>query len=297
MTIFMQLLLAGIMIGIVYGVIAVGFVIVYKASGIFNLAQGELVAIGAFIAWQLLNPFGLHPVLVIFLVLAAAFAIGWLLSIFPFKPVLGQSMFTLFTVSLALMIFLRGLVISIWSANEIRYFRPLQDDLPFFSPAPLRFGELAIYRQDILGFGLATILLLAFWAFFKYSRTGLAFRAVSENSHIAQSLGISLSKITALALAIGAMVAALGGVILGLKYGITVYVADLGLAALAAVLIGGLESITGAIIGGLIIGIVFSMSTYYIGHSIGDVAAFIVMIAVLFVRPHGLFGQKRIERV
>lgn len=291
MTIFFQLLLVGIMAGAVLGLTAMGFILIYRCSGIFNIAQGELVAIGALLCFAFLNGLNLHPALAIFLAMLGGALIGLLLSRFPFGPLTGQPMLALFIVSLGLLVFLRAGILMVWGTRDIGYFRP------FLPQGAIDFAGLALYPRELFGFGVAAALLLVFLWLFRFTRFGLVLRAVSEDTRIARSLGINLKVLIAVAFAIGTAVAAVGGVILGLTQGITTNLGDVGLAGLAAVLIGGMESILGGIVGGLLIGVVTAMASYYIGHGFGGVAAYVVMLIILLVRPYGLFGQERIERV
>jgi len=280
------------MAGAVLGLIALGFVVVFKVSGIFNLAQGELVAIGAYFSWVFLNEMHLHPALAVFLALLLGAIIGLVLSRFPFGPLMGQPMMALFIVTLGLMVLFRGVLTMIYGSGEVYYFRQ-------FVPAdPVRLPDnISIFPRDLLGFGLVVLLLIILMALFRYTRFGLVFRASAEDTQLARSIGINLKRTVAVALAIGCAIAAVGGVILGMSNGISPRLGDIALGALAVVLVGGMNSFTGTILGGLLVGIVTSLSSYYIGHGIGSVAAFIIMLIVLLFRPYGILGQKEIERV
>jgi len=279
------------MSGAVLGLIAMGFVLIFKATGIFNLAQGQIVAIGAYFAWVFLNDLNLHPALAIFLALVGGAVIGLILARFPFGPLTGQPMMSLFIVSLGLMVLLGGALTMAYGVGQVHHYPS------FISPDPIRFADMTVYPRHLFGFGMVMVLLLVFTALFRYTRFGLVLRAACEDSHLARSMGINLRRVTAVALAVGSAVAALGGVILGMSYGVSPGLGGMALATLAVVLVGGMDSILGAILAGLLIGVVTSMSDYYIGHSIGEVSVYIVMLVVLLIRPYGILGQKRIERV
>ena len=249
------------------------------------------MSIGAFLSIMFMSDLNLHPALAIVLALVAGAIIGIILSRFPFGPLIGQGLLSIFLVTMGLMVLMRAVIIMVWGGHEIRYFPP------FLPQATLSFEGVALYPRELFGFGVAVFLLLLFLAFLRYTRWGLVMRAASDDTQVARSLGINLKVIIAIALAIGTAVAAVGGVILGINNGVSTSLGDIGLAGLAAVLVGGMESILGGVVGGFIIGITVALTGYYVGHGFGSVAAYIVMLAVLLVRPYGLLGQKRIERV
>jgi branched-chain amino acid transport system permease protein len=288
---FVQLLVSGISVGFIYGLIAVGFVLIYKSSQIFNFAQGEMVMFGAFLMWTFLGPLGITPALGIILVLAIVGLFGYGLERFPLRPMIGQPILATIMVTMGIAIFLRGLALLLWSSNIGIQF-----------PAIITGKTVSIFNIPFsnvtLGsffFILILVLLLGF--FFNYSRTGLHMRAAAESHQLAQSMGIRVTQAIAQSWAIAAIVAAIGGFVLGYVRGIDFGLTEIGLIAIAAALVGGLESFKGAIWGGVIIGVVQTFTGAYIGHGLKEVVPFIIMVFVLIYKPYGLFGLERIERV
>lgn len=292
MTIFLQHAISGLMVGAIYGLVAVGFVIIVKSNEIFNLAQGELLVFGAFVCWSLIFQFNLPPWLGVLATLGVAAMFGMAVERFPLRPMIGQPMFAIIMVTLTVGLCLRGFLTAIWGGMSWRVFKP-----PLLPPEPVALGELILSRQYIYGFIIAIVVVVALSIFFKLTRAGLAMRIVAEDQQVAQAMGISVRGVFRNTWAMSAMLAAIGGILLGSINGINIPLANIGMKAIPAALIGGLQSIPGAVIGGLIIGLLEGLSSGYIGHGIQDVVAYIVMIIVLVFWPHGFFGLVTIERV
>ncbi len=290
-----QLLAIGVAMGFVYGLIAMGFVLIYKASGVFNFAQSQLVMVGAWFLWSLLMwanmPLGLA--LVLTMVLAGLF--GWLVQRLFLMPLAGQPLFSLVMITIALSAGFDGLTVSIWGGPTKTY--------PFALPGPesTALGAIQVGTEYLWIVGMCGAALAIFFAFFKFTRLGLGMRAASDNQRIGLSCGIPLSRVFAWAWILSAVLAALAGIFLGLKQGLTTQLANIGLKVLPVVLLGGLESLPGAVIGGIIIGVAEVMAGAYldplVGGGLKDLFPFIIMIIILFIRPQGLFGWKIIERV
>lgn len=291
---FLSFTLTGLMEGGVYALIALGFVLIYKSTGIFNLAQGEFVLILAYVCWSLLVQTALPMWLGFLLTMVGAGLLGWLVNRICLQPLLGQPILALVAMTLALSMTMRGVTNLIWGGPWQRY-------PEFISLAGINLGPIILSRQHVVCFAVAMLLLVGFILFFQYSRLGLSMRAVAEGHQIAQGVGISIGAVFGMVWAIGAMISGVGGVLLGSINGINIPLADIGLKALPAALLGGLDSIPGVIVGGLLIGIFEGLAVGYIDPLIGGgtktVVPFILMIVILVIRPYGLFGLKRIERI
>lgn len=286
--------LTGLMEGSVYALIALSFVLVYKATGIFNFAQGEFVCITALICWSFLSQLGLPIWLSFLLTLLAGALMGMLIERGVMRPLVGQSILSMVMMTIALSLFLRGSAFTIWG-GQIRAYPELMGS------SALHLGSLTFSQQHVMGFFLALLLVVVFTLYFRFTRSGLGMRAVAEGHQSAQSVGINIKWVLSTVWAIAAMVSAFSGVLLGSISGVSVPLSDIALKALPAALLGGLDSIPGAIAGGLIIGFLEGMAMAYIDPIIGggvkESFAYIVMMIVLMIRPYGLFGLKRIERV
>ena len=286
-----QLLVTGVSVGLIYGLLALGFVLIYKSSKIFNFAQGELVMVGAFLTWSLFGLFHLPflPALLAAFVLAGLFGYG--LERFPFRPMIGQPILATIMVTLAIAVFLRGFSLLLWSDFI---------GIKFPSVIPektITIGQIPFSSVVLWNLLLVFALVVGLSLFFRYTRTGLHMRAAAEGHQLAQSLGIRVTRAIGQSWAIAAVISTAGGFLLGYMRGIDFGLANLGLIAIAAALVGGLESFKGAIVGGLVIGVAETLTGCYIGRNLKEVIPYIVMVIVVFYKPYGLFGLERIERV
>jgi len=290
-----QTLITGVAVGFVYGLIAMGFVLIYKASGVFNFAQAQLVMVGAWFMWSFLSWFDLNVGLAVALTILVSALLGWVVQRLFLRPLMGQPLFSLVMVTIALSAVFDGLTVCIWGGPAVTY--------PFSLPGPeaLTVGSVQIGVEYIWTIALCGVALGIFFAFFKFTKLGLGMRASSDSQRIGLSCGIPLSTIFSWAWILSAVLAAIAGVFLGLRMGLHAQLSSIGLKALPVVLLGGLESMGGAVIGGLIIGITEMLAGAYldplVGGGLKDLFPFIIMIIILFVRPQGLFGWKIIERV
>lgn len=294
MTTLVQLILSGLMVGSIYSLVALGFVLIYKSSGIVNVAQGQLLLIGAYIAWTFLVGLNLPVPLALLLTLAVAVVLGALVERLLLRPLIGQPVLAVVMMTIALAAFLDGAATLFWGASA--------RDFPEFIPrAPIRLGEIILSPQHLFSFALAMGLVGIFTLFFQRTPLGLAMRATAEDHQVAQSLGVNVKRVFAMAWIIAAIVSALGGVLLGSINGINLSLSFLGLKVLPVVLLGGLESIPGAILAGPIVGILENLAATYldpiVGGGVKEVAPFVVLVLVLLFKPYGLFGLHRIERV
>jgi len=288
---FIQLLMTGVAVGLIYGLMALGFVLIYKASKIFNFAQGEMVMVGSFLAWTFVGLFHLPILPGLLIAFLIAGVVGYFLERFPFRPMIGQPILAIIMMTLALAVFMRGFAILLWAEHiGIKFPSFIPEKTIYILQAPI---SSVILWSLILVLTLVVVLSL----FFRYTRTGLHMRAAAESHQLSQSMGIRVTKAIAQSWAIAAVVSAIGGFLLGYVRGIDFGLAELGLIAIVAALVGGLESFNGAILGGVIIGVAETFTGGYIGRGLREVVPFIVMVLVLFYKPYGLFGLEEIERV
>jgi branched-chain amino acid transport system permease protein len=292
MEFFLQLLFQGLSIGFLYALAALGFVMIFKSSSVLNFAHGELLAIGAFIflvlaAWLKL------PIWLAFLItIVGSFALGFIIERLFLRPLIGEALIEVIMLTVGLAAMFKGLMLVIFGGNLYNY--------PDFLPKNLtiEMGNINIPPVYVASFMIGLIFLAIFGFFFKYSSQGIYMRSVADNQPAALSLGVHVRRVFALSWAIAALVCAMSGIILGIMNGINVHeVSAMGLKVFPVVILGGLESIGGAIIGGIIIGLIETFTSGYVNTSLKEVIPYIVLVFILLVKPYGLFGLVEIERV
>lgn len=294
-----QILIEGALVGLVYGLVAISFVVIYRASKIINLAQGEVLVVGAFLLWTFTEGaagagYPIPLPLALLLTLAGCVAFGWTIERTVFRPLIGQSAFTIFMAGVALLILLRGLAQLIWGAKS----RSAPAILP---EGAIDIGPYLVNTRLLIGAVFTIVLTQALHLFFTRSRLGLRLAAVAEDHTTAHSLGVSVRQAIAVAWIMGTVVATAAAVVLLSGSILSLEVAVIGFKALPVALLGGLESIRGAPLAGLIIGIFEALASAYLDPVTNGAASgllpYLVMIAVLLIRPYGLFGWRRIERL
>ncbi len=296
---FLQVLVDGTLVGLVYGLVAISFVVIYRASKIVNLSQGEVLVFGALFLWSFTlgaKAIGIDlPLWVGLLVtIAACVVFGLLLERFVFRPLIGQPAFAIFMASIALLVMLRGTAQLIWTAET----RPFPAILP---SGALQIGPFLVGTKLLIGALFTIALTMALHFFFTRTRRGLRLAAVAEDHNTALSLGVSVRSAIAVAWILGTIVATFGAMVFLSGRIVSLEVASIGFKALPVALLGGLESIRGAPLAGALIGIGEALAMAYLDPLTNGVASnvlpFAVMIAVLLIRPQGLFGWKKIERL
>ncbi len=292
MSFFIQLLINGISIGFLYGLSAMGFVMIFKSSSVLNFAHGELLAMGAFLFLAMVTWANL-PIAVAFLVtLVGCFILGFLIERFFLRPLIGEPLIYVIMLTVGLASMFKGIMLLIWGGNLHTY----PDFLPEF--LSIRWDVINIPPVYTAALIIGLLFLTLFGLFFKYSSQGIFMRSVADNQKAALSLGVHVQRVFALSWAIAALVAGMSGIVLGIINGINVHdLSAIGLKVFPVVILGGLDSIGGAIIGGLIIGILETFTGGYISPSLRDVVPYIILVFILMVKPYGLFGLKEIERV
>ena len=292
MEFFLQLLVNGLTVGFLYGMSAMGFVMIFKASSILNFAHGELIAFGAYVFLALVTGLGL-PIIPAFLVtLVGCFLFGFVVERIFLRPLIGEPLIFVVMLTVGLAAMFKGLILLIWGGNLHTY--------PDFLPDALGVTWGAVSIQPVYSLTLLVGMgfLILFGLFFKFSSQGIYMRSVADNQRAALSLGRHVKRVFALSWAIAALVAGMSGIVLGIINGVNVHdLSAIGLKVFPVVILGGLDSIGGAILGGLIIGLLETMTGGYISPSLRDVIPYIVLVFILMVKPYGLFGQVEIERV
>ncbi len=290
---FLQLLVSGIAVGSIYALVALGFVIIYKATGILNFAQGEIMMVGAYFCFSLVVGLKLPFLLSFLLTLAFSSLLGVLVHYSVLRPMIGEPIFAVVMITIGLAILLRSLTAIIWGTAY-------QSFPPSFSEEPISMGPLVLSHIHLWSILVSVLFLVVLFLFFKYSRMGVAMRATAQNHDFASLMGVSVQKIFALSWAISMIVSSVAGVFLAHINLLNLNLSYIGLRAFPAVILGGIDSIPGAILGGIIIGVVESLAGGYLDAIIGgvkEVTAFAVLLLILMIKPYGLFGTEEIERV
>jgi branched-chain amino acid transport system permease protein len=292
MDFFLQLFINGISIGFLYGLSAMGFVMIFKSSSVLNFAHGELLALGAFFFLAMVTWVKL-PIAVAFVVtLAGCFILGFIIERFFLRPLIGEPLIYVIMLTVGLASMFKGLMLLVWGGNLQTY----PDFLPEF--LGIQWDVINIPPVYTAALVIGTMFLILFGLFFKYSSQGIFMRSVADNQKAALSLGVHVQKVFALSWGIAALVAGMSGIVLGIINGINVHdLSAIGLKVFPVVILGGLDSIGGAIIGGLIIGLLETFTGGYISPSLSDVIPYIILVFILMVKPYGLFGLVEIERV
>ncbi|AWB07679.1 branched-chain amino acid ABC transporter permease (plasmid) [Azospirillum humicireducens] len=295
MTLLFQLLVNGLIVGALYGVVAMSFVLIYKASRIVNFAQGEFLLIGAWTCWWLLTSWQLPFWIGFPITLAFMLAFGVILQIVVLRPMIGEPIISVIMVTIGLSIVFQAAMKWMFGVFA-KPFPPI-----FASPTVNLFG-LEVQTVYVMSLLISILIMAGFGWFFKYSRTGLAMRATAFDQQVAQSLGISVRHMFAMSWAISAMVSAVAGVTVGVVNGVSSALSFFGIKVFPAVILGGLDSVIGAVVGGLIVGVLENMAHYLDSQWLNwgnmyEIAPFYVLIAILMIKPYGLFGTKDIERV
>ncbi len=295
MELFLQLVLNGIVIGSIYALVGLGFVVIYKSSAILNFAQGEFLMLGAYVCLAIFTTAHVPFAAAFVLTLLFSVVLGILMERVLLRPMIGEPVISVIMLTLGLSSILKAVVQGIWGTDT----RPYPE---LFPSAPVRIGPLPVSQGYLYSVACVALLLLLFSLFFKYTRAGIAMRATAFSQQVALSMGISVKRIFALSWSIAAVVSAVGGVLLGgVRGGVDGAFAFFGLKVVPVVILGGLDSVLGAIVGGLVMGVLENLSGGYLdpvfGGGVKEVAPFVALVAILTFRPYGLFGKVKIERV
>lgn len=288
---FIQLLVSGLATGSIYGLIALGFVLIYKATDVFNFAHGDFMMVGAYLIATFTVTWGLPFGLAVILVLLLTAIMGLLMQIIVVRPMLGQPLLSIVMVTLGLSLVIRSAVIVIWGPIERRIASPLPNDV-------LNVQGVIVSTLDLIIMAVAVVVLALFAVFFRRSSLGLEMRATAENFEAAVLSGINASRVFKVALSLGTVIAAIGGIMLANVSVVNIGMGEAGLlAALPAIVIGGFQSLPGAMVGGLVVGVLQKMASGYVGTGTENVVVYTVLLLMLLVKPYGLFGEREIIRV
>jgi branched-chain amino acid transport system permease protein len=290
----LQFVITGTTVGLVYALIALGFVLVWKSTGVANLALGQLVLIASWFTYAMLVQAGLPFWLGFPLVVLFALALGWTIERLVLRPLIGQPILSLITVTLGVAYFLRGAVGFIWPKSVAA--------LPtLFSQAAVHIGP-AVVSQEYLWSALISLSLFGLLSlYFRYHRMGVVMRATADDQLAVQACGVPVTKIFSRSWMLACTVAAVGGILISSIGGITFGLVETGLKSFSVVILGGLDSFLGAIIAGPVIGLAENLGGGYLTPltwpGVKEVIPFVIIIIVMFVKPYGLFGEARIERI
>jgi branched-chain amino acid transport system permease protein len=290
-----QLLVNGLIVGMLYGVVAMCFTLIYKSSQVVNFAQGEFLVLGAWICWFFIVRWQLPFAAAFVFALVFTTLYGVLVQVVILRPLIGEPIISVIMVTIGLSIFMQAVMNWAFGNNAARFPN-------VFGSEKISIAGLNVETAYLMSFVLSLVIMVVFFYFFRYSRYGLAMRATAYSQQVAQSLGISVKQVFAMAWAISALVSCVAGVVLGLVNAVSNSLAIIGIKVFPAVIVGGLDSIVGAVVGGVIIGLLENLAEFIDGQylQIGNmyaVAPFYVLIIILMIRPYGLFGTENIERI
>lgn len=285
-----QVLFSGLALGSIYGLVAMGFALIFKATDVFNFAQGMFVVCGAYFAVTATSQLHLPFPLAILFIVAAAAVVGVIIHVLLIQPLAGRPMLSVIMVTIALSIVMRAVLEIIYGSQG----RTLETPLPTGS---FLVGNVRVSQLHLVAAMTSWCCMAGFGAFFRFTSTGLLMRATANSHEAAVVSGINVNRMNRLAWAIGSVLAAIGGLFLGQLQLASVDLEHIGLLALPAVVIGGIQSIPGAIIGGLLVGVIEQLASSYISPKSGDMLIYGLLLLILLVRPWGLFGQRELGRV
>jgi branched-chain amino acid transport system permease protein len=287
---FVDQVVSGIAVGAIYGLVAMGFALIYKSTGLLNFAQGELSMVTAYIAWTIASMAPGNLWLVAAGAIAAAILLGLVIERLVMRPMLGEPVFATVMVTIALAVILRSLIQLVWDPYPHTLELGVGRNVVEIGGTRLRTVEIAV---------IVTLLVVSLlvWLFFRFSRVGKAMRAVASDERAAQLMGISAARIHSVAWMGSSLIAGIAGVFFAIMYNVSPSLYQVGLKAFPATILGGLDSVLGSGFSGVFLGVAENLAAGYIAASIKEIVGFVVIIAVLMIKPFGLFGQRDIERV
>lgn len=291
---FLDLTVNGLMIGSMYALVALGFVLIYKSTSVVNFAQGELVMFGGYLVAAMVSLYHLPLVIAIPALLGGMVLLGFIVERGVLRPMVGQSLISVVMVTIGLAQVFQGLAAMVWGAQTINIPLPIRLE-------PYRLGEVYISPINLVAAVISMFFLFAFAYFFRKSRMGIAMRAVANDQQASMAVGINVRLVFAVSWAIAGLAAGIGGLVWGNMLGVDTHLALVGLKVFPAVILGGLDSVPGAVLGGLLIGGIESVAAGYVDPYVGggtkDFIPYVLMIVALMIRPYGFFGREIIERV
>ncbi len=289
---FLQLVISGIAQGCIYGLIALGFVLIYKATETVSFAQGELMMLGAFLGLVLMTLLGWPFWLAVLASIAAMGLFGILAERLVIRPILGQPAFSIVMLTFGIGYVARGLITMVPGLGTETHALPVP-----YKDQVLNLGELVLNVEQLVVIGVTLVLCALLFALFRYSKIGIAMQASSQNQLAAYYMGIPVQRLNGLVWGLAAAVAAVAGLLLAPITFVHANMGFIGLKAFPAAVVGGFGSLPGAIVGGLIIGIAEALSGFYLPDGFKDIAAYVVVLLMLMLKPNGLFGETMRKKV
>jgi branched-chain amino acid transport system permease protein len=289
---FVQLIISGAAQGCIYGLIALGFVLIYKATETVTFAQGDLMMVGAFGGLVLMTIVGMPFWIAVPSAIAAMALFGMFAERLVIRPVLGQPQFSIVMLTFGIAFIVRGLITMLPVIGTETHTLPVP-----YKDMTLRLGELVLAYEQLVIIGATALLCLGLYAMFRYTKLGIAMQASSQNQLAAYYMGIPVQRLNSLVWGLAAAVAAIAGLLLAPITFVHANMGFIGLKAFPAAVVGGFTSLPGAIVGGLIIGIVESLAGFYLPNGFKDTAPYVVVLIMLMVKPNGLFGEKLRKKV
>ncbi len=290
----LQYTVTGISVGMVYALIALGFALIWKSSSVANLALGQLVLISSWFTYGMLVQAGLPYWIGFPLTILFAIFLGWMIERFTLRPLIAQPILSLITVTLGVAYFLEGVVTFIWPMSVAALPR-------LFPRTPIHIGPAMVSQEYVWAAGISLLLFGLLSLFFKYHKMGIAMRATADDQLAVQACAIPVTSVFSMSWIFACIVAAIGGVLVSSIGGVTFGLVETGLKSFSVVILGGLDSFIGCMVAGPIIGLCENLGGGYltplIGPGIKDIIPFIIIIIVMIVKPYGLFGETRIERI
>ena len=289
-----QFVVTGLAVGMVYALIALGFTLIWKSTGVANLALGELVLLCSWFTYSMMHQAHLSIWLAFPAVVIFALALGWVIERFALRPLIGQPILSLIAVTLGIGYFINGLVSFVWPQSIAA--------LPqIFPKTPVYIGQAVISQEYVWAAGISLLVFALLSLFYKYHRMGIAMRATADDQMAVQACGIPVTRIFSMSWMFACVVAAVGGILISSIGGISHGLVETGLKTFSVVILGGLDSFGGSMIAGPIIGLAKSLGTGYLTpylwSEFGEVIPYIIIVFVIIIKPFGLFGEKRIERI
>lgn len=290
MNYFIELVASGLAVGAIYGLVAMSFAVIFKATGIVNFAQGEMGMLTAYTSWSIATALGTDAVSTIVVAVLVGAALGLVCERLIMRPMLGEPVLSVVLVTVGLAVVLRAVVTLIWGAAPHKFAVEGADTIVHFGDIGLRASQITVIAALLLAIG-------GFWFFLRHSRFGVAMRAVAADEKTARLMGVSTARVQAVAWASASALAGLAGAFFAVIYGLAPTIYEIGLKAFPATVLGGFDSVLGSAFSGLFIGVLENLVGGYLPSTLKEIAGFLLILVVLMVRPFGLFGEKRIERV
>lgn len=290
MNYFVELVASGLAIGAVYGLVAMSFAVIYKATGIINFAQGEMGMLTAYTSWSIAVTLGTGAVSTILVAVAVGALLGMLCERLIMRPMLGEPVLSVVLVTIGLAVVLRSIVTMTWGAAPHKFAVSGADTI-------VRIGDIGMRASQLTVIAVLLLAIAGFWYFLRHSRFGVAMRAAASDEKTARLMGVSTARVQAVAWAAASGLAGLAGACFAVIYGLAPTIFEIGLKAFPATVLGGFDSVLGSAASGLFIGVLENLVGGYLPSVLKEIAGFVLILVVLMVRPFGLFGEKRIERV